>query len=421
MKAETAAPMLVLRNALLIDGTGAPPNPDRTVIVAEGRIQEIGGPGTKCPGGAAVADLKGKCLLPGLIDAHTHAGNIEIRNSMTAKLPPAVYVLRTCRNLETDLQLGFTTLRDAAGLDPGFRDAVQQGLLNGPRLLLSVTPLSQSGGGSRVQGSGRDRPSPRNSLGICPEVCDGPDEVRAAARRTLGRGADQIKVFADGEVLASQPADRAVPGQWKFSVEELKAAVDVADAGGTYVMAHVYGPRAIRHCLDAGVRSIEHGNLLDEETAKMMADREAYFVPTLTVYDLLLAHGREWGLDDASLAKLELVGRQGRCALELASRAGVKIGSGSDIVGPAQALKGRELAIKAEVLGPMGAIVSATRINAELLGISDRLGTVEPGKLADLIVTAENPLENIGLFEDGRKNVLMVVKDGKMVKQLNFS
>jgi len=153
----------------------------------------------------------------------------------------------------------------------------------------------------------------------------------------------------------------------------------------------------------------------------MMADREAYFVPTLTVYDLLLAHGREWGLDDASLAKLELVGRQGRCALELASRAGVKIGSGSDIVGPAQALKGRELAIKAEVLGPMGAIVSATRINAELLGISDRLGTVEPGKLADLIVTAENPLENIGLFEDGRKNVLMVVKDGKMVKQLNFS
>ena len=409
---------LVLRNALLIDGTGAQPKPDATVIVAGGIIQDIGGLKTKSPKGARVVDLKGKCLLPGLIDAHIHAGNIELKTPMTAKLPPAVYVLKACRNLETDLQLGFTTVRDAAGLDPSFRDAIEQGLLKGPRLFLSVTPLSQSGGGSQIQGFGPDRPTPRNTLGIYPEVCDGPDQVRAAARRTLGRGADQIKVFADGEVLASQAADRAVPGQWKFSVEELRAAVDVATAGGTYVMAHVYGPKAIRNCLEAGVRSIEHGNLLDEETAKMMADRGAYFVPTLTVYDLLLAHGREWGLDDSSLAKLELVGRQGRHALELAFRAGVKIASGADIVGPAQALKGRELAIKAEVLGPMGAIVSATKTNAELLGISDRLGTVEPGKLADLVATAENPLENIGLFEDGRKNVVMVVKEGVVFKDL---
>jgi len=409
---------LVFRNALLIDGTGAQARPDVTVVVAGGVIQDIGGGKTRSPKGARVLDLKGKCLLPGLIDAHTHAGNIELRTPMTAKLPPAVYVLKACRNLETDLQLGFTTIRDAAGLDPSFREAIKLGLLNGPRLFLSVTPLSQSGGSSRIQGFGPDRPTPRNTLGIYPEVCDGADQVRAAARRTLGRGADVIKVFADGEVLASQSSDRAVPGQWKFSVAELEAAVDVATAGGTYVMAHAYGPEAIRNCVLAGVRSIEHGNLLDEETAKLMAARGAYFVPTLTVYDLLLAHGREWGLDDASLAKLELVGGQGRRALELAFRAGVKIASGSDIVGPAQALKGRELAIKAEVLGPMGAIVSATRTNAELLGVADRLGTIEPGKLADLIVTAANPLENIGLFEDGRKNVVLVVKEGLVFKDL---
>lgn len=409
---------VVFKNALVIDGTGAPPQPAPTVIVAEGAIQELAGPEAKPPRGAQVVELQGKCLMPGLIDAHIHAGNVELRTPLTAQLPSAVYVLKACRNLETDLELGFTTVRDAAGLDPSFRAAIEQGFIKGPRLFLSISPLSQSGANSPVRGFGPDAPQPRNPLGIYPEICDGPDQVRAAARRTLGRGADQIKVFADGEVLASQAADRAVPGQWKFSVEELRAAVDVAEAAGTYVMAHVYGPRAIRNCLEAGVRSIEHGNLLDEETARLMAERGTYFVPTLTVYDLLVAHGREWGLDDHSLAKLEMVGRLGRRALELAYRAGVKIASGADIVGPAQALKGRELAIKAEVLGAMGAIVATTKTNAELLNVSDRLGTVEPGKWADLIVVKGNPLEDITLFEDGRKNVLLVMKEGRIMKDV---
>ncbi len=407
---------VVFKNALVIDGTGAPPRPVSSVIVADGAIQELAGAAAKTPRGAQAVDLQGKCLMPGLIDAHIHAGNVEMRTPLTAQLPPAVYVLRACRNLETDLELGYTTTRDAAGLDPSFRAAVEQGLIKGPRLLLSVSPLSQSGAATPMRGFGPDTPQPRNPIGIYPEICDGPEQVRAAARRALGRGADQVKVFADGEVLASQAADRAVPGQWKFSVEELRAAVKVAEAAGTYVMAHVYGPRAIRNCLEAGVRSIEHGNLLDEETAKLMAERGAYFVPTLTVYDLLVAHGREWGLDDHSLAKLEMVGRQGRRALELAHRSGVKIGSGADIVGPAQGLKGRELPIKAEVLGPMGAIVATTKTNAELLNLSDRLGTVEPGKWADLIVVAGNPLDDISLFEDGRKNVLLVMKGGQIMK-----
>jgi imidazolonepropionase-like amidohydrolase len=408
---------VVFKNALVIDGTGAAPQPVSTLIVAEGAIQELAGPQAKAPDGAQVVDLKGKCLMPGLIDAHIHAGNVEIRTPLTAQLPAAVYVLKACRNLETDLELGYTTVRDGAGLDPSFRAAIDQGLIKGPRLFLSISPLSQSGASS-LRGFGPDVPQPRNPIGIYPEICDGPDQVRAAARRALGRGADHIKVFADGEVLASQAADRAVPGQWKFSVEELRAAVDVAEAAGTYVMAHVYGPRAIRNCLEAGVRSIEHGNLLDEETARLMAERGAYFVPTLTVYDLLAAHGREWGLDDHSMAKLAMVGKQGRHALELAHRAGVKIASGADIVGPAQDLKGRELAIKAEVLGAMGAIRATTKTNAELLNVSDRLGTVEAGKWADLIVVSRNPLDDITLFEDGRKNVLLVMKGGRIFKDI---
>lgn len=416
-KGRAMGQTLVFRNAFLIDGTGGEPREDATVVVADGRIQEVTGPGGRVPAGIRF-DLAGRTLMPGLIDAHVHVGNLEIRNHLTAQLPAAVYVLRACRTLASDLDLGFTTLRDAAGLDPGFRMAVTQGLTRGPRLFLSVTPLAQSGGNTAVQGSGPDTPMPRNALGITPEICDGPDQVRAAARRTLGRGADQIKVFADGEVLAMQAADRARPGQWKFSVEELRAAVEVARAAGSYVMAHVYAPQAIANCLAAGVRSLEHGNLLDQATAEQVAAAAAYYVPTLVTYDLLLERGKAYGLDDYSLEKLALVARSGRRALELAHRAGVKIASGSDIVGPDQHLKGRELAIKAEVLGPMGAIVSATRTNAELLGVGDRLGTVEPGKLADLIVVEGNPLREIGLFADGHRTVRLVVLEGRVVKNL---
>ena len=408
---------LTFRHAFLIDGTGVEPREDATVVVADGVIKEIGGSAAKASTGREV-DLRGKTLMPGLIDAHVHVGNIEIRNHLTAQLPPAVYVLRTCRNLENDIDLGFTTLRDAAGLDPGFRAAVDQGLVRGPRLLLSVTPLAQSGGSTPAYGHGPDTPQPRNALGIYPEVCDGPDQVRAAARRTLGRGADQIKVFADGEVLAAQAADRARPGQWKFSAEELRAAVEVAEAAGTYVMAHVYAPRAIQNALAAGVRSIEHANLLDEATAKLMAEKGAFYVPTLITYDLLVRGGKSIGLDDYSIEKLALVGASGRRAVELAHRAGVRIASGSDIVGPGQDRKGQELIVKAEILGAMGAIVSATRTNAELLNLADKLGTVEVGKLADLIVMEGNPLKDIGLFGDGRNTVRLVLKEGRIMKDL---
>lgn len=405
---------VVFEHAFLIDGTGAEPLPDASLVVEDGLIREMTSVGKRRGvSEARVIDLKGKSLMPGLIDAHVHPGNVEWSLGRTALLPPAVYVHRVTRTLETDLALGFTTLRDAGGLDEGFRTAIEQGLIRGPRLLLSVTPLS------RVE-RGRDKGhAPRNSLGIYPEVCDGPDEMRTAVRRTIRRGADQIKVFADGEVVSQSESDRTKPGQPKFSVEELRAAVQAAEAAGKYVMAHTYGPRAIRNCLEAGVRSIEHGNLMDGETARVMAQRGAFYVPTLTVYDLLTREGRE-ELDAHTIEKLEIVGHKGIEALELACRAGVSIGSGTDIIGPLQHLKGRELAIKADIMGPMGAIVSATRTNAELMGLSDRTGTLEPGKVADLIVLDGNPLKDITLFENGLDRVLLVMKQGRIMKEMNL-
>jgi imidazolonepropionase-like amidohydrolase len=403
---------IVFRNAFLIDGNGGDPAPNATVVVSDGTVREVtpDDKTTKVVGGRVI-DVKGKTMMPGLIDAHVHPNIFDLSMERLAALPTAVYVHRTTRNLETDIDLGFTTLRDAAVLDSGFRSAIDQGLIRGPRLLLSVRHLMQSGWGDEQEPGAHDR------LGIFPRVCDGPDEVRRAARQALGHGADQIKVMADGEVVAESKSDRARPGQWKFTVDELRAAVETAEAAGTYVMAHAYSPRAIQNCLTAGVRSIEHGNLMDAETAQMMATEGAYYVPTLTVYDVLAKEQRE-ELDAYTLEKLAMVRHKGRQALELAYRAGVKIGSGSDIVGPYQHLKGRELALKADVMTPMEAIVSATRTNAELIQMSDRLGTLEPGKLADLIVMDGNPLEDLTLFENGLERVVLVMREGKIVKDL---
>ncbi|HXZ36719.1 MAG TPA: amidohydrolase family protein [Thermodesulfobacteriota bacterium] len=404
---------VIFKNGFLIDGRGGEPVPDAAVVVAEKKIQEVLGPGKESRiSNARVIDLKGKTLMPGLIDAHVHVGNIEVVMERTAALPPAVYVHRATRNLETDLDLGFTTLRDAGGLDWGFRAAIEQDLIRGPRVLLSVNMVTQTGGHGDKRGWAKEQQPPRNSIGMYPEVCDGPDEVRRGVRETLRRGADQVKVMADGGVVS--PSDK--PGQWQYTVEELKAAVESAEAAKTYVMAHTYTPKAMQNCLRAGVRSLEHGNLLDAETAKMIAEKGAFLVPTLTVFDILAKEGKGSGLDPFILSKLDFV-REGMFrALELAWKAGVKIGSGTDIIGPFQYLKGRELALKAQVMGPLEAIISATRTNAELLCLENEIGTVEAGKLADLIVLEGNPLRDITLFEKGLQKVLLVMKEGRILK-----
>ncbi|MEW5725411.1 MAG: amidohydrolase family protein [Thermodesulfobacteriota bacterium] len=404
-------------NGFLIDGAGAEPVPGAVVIVEDEVIKEVGPAGTRPPSPGRVIDLQGRTLMPGLIDAHVHPGALALSLERQLALPPAVYVLRTVRNLETDLALGFTTLREACTLDQSFKEAVNQGLIRGPRLFLAVSQLVQSGAEDYQPGFIPQEAPPQNSLGLRAQVCDGPDEVRRGARRALGLGADQIKVFASGEVISQSHSDRTTPDQWKFTVEELRAAVETAEACGTYVMAHAYGPRAIKNCVAAGVRSLEHGNLMDREAAEMMAEQGTYYVPTLSAYHVLARENRG-ELTPFMREKLAMVEHKAFEALEMAYRAGVKIASGSDVVGPNQHLKGRELVLKAEVMSPLEAIVSATRTNAELINMSDRLGTVEPGKLADLIVVDGNPLADLSLFENGLERVVLVMKQGAIVKNL---
>jgi imidazolonepropionase-like amidohydrolase len=289
------------------------------------------------------------------------------------------------------------------------------GLVRGPRLFISGAFISQTGG----HGDHRAR-SDRGTFPVVPGLtsesilADGADEVRRAAREVLRRGADQVKVMASGG--AASPSDELDHVQ--FSVEELAAAVDAAGAVGTYVLAHAYGPRAIQNCLQAGVRSIEHGNFLDEATAdQMLAANDVYLVPTIITYELLAAReaGDGWTPDMVRKIRQGLTGAYD--SLGLAFEKGLRIGSGSDVLAEMQGDKGKEIACQARVMGAMNAIIAATRTNAQLLRIEKDTGTVEAGKRADLIVLDADPLADPAVFANP-DHVRLVVLAGEIVKDL---
>lgn len=405
---------LVFERATVLDCTGRDPQPQMRVQVEDGRILRIGKAGAAVmPRDAQVIDCAGRFLMPGLLDAHVHLASTELDDHKELEMPPAVLALRIAKQIEDALDGGFTTVRDAGGLDWGFKEAVRLGLIRGPRLLISGPFISQTGGHADHRPRTFRPSSPwlsgwsRESL-----IADGPDEVRRAAREVLRRGGDQIKVMASGG--AASPNDELDHVQ--YTVEELAAAVDVAHAVSTYVMAHAYGPRSIQNCLKAGVRSIEHGNFLDEETAdQMLQSSEVFLVPTIITYELLSRREAGNGWTEANVRKIRQALTGAYDSLGLAYEKGLRIGSGSDVLAGMHRDRGREIACHARVLGAMGAIIASTRTNAELLRLEDEIGTVEAGKRADLIVLNGDPLADPGLFGEPH-NVRMVVRDGLVVK-----
>jgi imidazolonepropionase-like amidohydrolase len=243
-------------------------------------------------------------------------------------------------------------------------------------------------------------------------TCDGPDRVRVAAREAFRRGATQLKLCISGGVVSY--TDRLEDTQ--FSLEEMRAAVEEAQARDTYVTAHAHNAAAIRTALDAGLECFEHGTFLDEETVARMARAGAALVPTLSVLQLMTEQWKEWGVPESVLPRLHGVADAMAASLKLAYDAGVTIGSGTDILGPKQARRGLEIPLKARILGPMAALVSATAVNARILRRPD-LGTIEPGKTADLIAVDGDPLKEPELLSDAER-VVLVVKDGVVVKDL---
>jgi imidazolonepropionase-like amidohydrolase len=400
-------------HAVIVTGDGRAPFPGSVVVEAARIVDVIEEGGPSVPVDRAV-DCAGRALLPGLIDAHVHIGalDVDIRDQQRRYFDSEA-ALRIGRALTDLLDQGYTTVRDAGGADAGFRLAVEQGVVAGPRLRVSGQPLSQTGGHGDRRARTEHAAARGARVGLVSRIADGPDEVRRAAREQLRRGADQIKVMAGGGVMS--PTDRLDSVQ--YSLPELRAAVEAAGATGSYVLAHAYTPEAIQVAVSAGVRSIEHGNLLDEPTARLMAQRGVFLVPTLVTYEKLYEQGEQYGVGSENLDKLAQVIDAGLASLRIAQAAGVKIGSGSDLLGPLSRHRGRELALKAQVLGAMGAIVASTRTNAELLGLDAEIGTVTPGKRADLIVVDGDPLDDPGVL--GRPETTpVVVTDGRLHRNL---
>ncbi len=411
---ESTTETIIVKNATIIDGTGADPVPNGFVVVENDRIKEVGsGEPGNLPSTACSIDCGGQTLLPGLIDAHVHLGAVDANIIEQQRIYHAsLLVVKTLKIMAQTLDQGFTTVRDAGGVDPGFREAVDQGLVPGPRIFVSGPALTQTGGHADFRLPTEIGPPMRHGAGIASWVCDGVDEVRRGARDLLRQGVDQIKVMAGGGAMS--PSDEIDTSQ--YSLEELQAVVFEAESAGTYVLAHCYSDRSILNSVKAGIRSIEHGNLLTEPSAAAIKEAGAFLVPTIVTYEMISRLGKDFGVPDNNIRKINIAREKAFTALETAHQAGAKIASGSDLLGPMQIYKATELELKARVLGTMGAIVSTTRTNAELLNRSNDLGTIETGKLADLIVVNGDPLTDIKVLQQYQENISLIMKGGWLYK-----
>jgi imidazolonepropionase-like amidohydrolase len=408
--------LTVFTNAFLIDCTGADPVEGAAVVVEGEKIKDVlpNGKVGPLPGAVTTLDLQGATLMPGLTDAHVHICAVtENITDQHRYYPPSYIAARAMQRAEECLRQGFTTVRDAGGADYGFRMVLEEGHFPGPRLLVSGRYISQTGG----HGDKRRRSEWSDPIDCCVGmigfIADGPDEVRRAARENIRRDVNQIKIMASGGAMS--PSDELDTTQ--YTVAEMRAAVEEAQAVGSYVLAHAYSDTAVRNAIAAGVRSIEHGNLIREPAAAAIKEADAFLVPTMVTYEAIYREGKKYGIGDHQVQKINLAREQSLQGLEYAYKAGCNIGSGSDLLGDMASQRTMEFELKAEVMKPMEVLLSATKVNAELFKMSDKIGSVTPGKYADLIVVAGDPLKNLRVFQK-QDNLRVIMKNGRFYKKV---
>jgi imidazolonepropionase-like amidohydrolase len=406
-----------ITNGTLIDGTGRAAQADAALLIEGDTIRAIGREDDvpRPDGQMREIDARGGWILPGLIDCHVHLLIEGVQVAQRMATPVSLEFFRAVDRMRRTLDAGVTSVRDAGGADLGVKRAVEDGLVAGPRMQISVSILTTTGGHAdftmpdgtpfQLLPSFPGRPDGR---------CDGADEVRKKAREVLRAGADILKVCSTGGVLS--PTDH--PEFTQFSPAELEALVqEGAYRRGTKVMAHAQGTEGIKNAIRAGVHSIEHGIYLDDEAIDLLRERETFLVPTLLAVASVIEIGRETGaMPTWAVRKAEEVYAAHRESIAKAHKAGVRIAMGTDSGVFPHGRNLRELALMCEVgLSPMEALLATTRTAAECLGWQDRVGTLEPGKLADVVVTRADPLADIRTLMD-TANIALVLKDGAVVK-----
>jgi len=404
---------IVFRNARLLDPRWDEARDGHEVLIEGDRIKEVSDKPIKAAN-ARVVDCGGRTLMPGLIDCHVHVFLSEVNIRNLENVPLTLMTARAADLMKGMIDRGFTTVRDTGGADWGIKAAVESGLIAGPRLFISGRAIGPTGGHSDSRRR-TDIGAPCgccNAMVYCMAIADGPDEVRRLTREQMRQGADQVKIMCSGGVASPyDPLDSL-----QFSEAEIAAATDEAKNFGRYVLAHAYTPEAITRAVTNGVRTIEHGNLIDQKSAQLLKSKGGYMVANLVTYFVMKERAAQFGMTADMLAKNDIVLEGALKSLEICKAAGVKVGYGSDLLGQLQVEQSREFLFRAEVLKPIEIIRQATLVGAEVLRHEGKLGVVEPGAFADLIVVDGDPVKDLKLFLDQGTHLPVIMKAGQFHK-----
>ncbi|MCF3141610.1 MULTISPECIES: amidohydrolase family protein [unclassified Paenarthrobacter] len=395
---------LTIRNARIFDGE-SPALIEGSIVIRDGRVTAVGST-DEDTGAGNILDAGGRVVIPGLIDAHFHAYALSLTSAINETGPLSYSALAGARRLEAALGRGFTSVRDVAGGDVGLATAIEEGLYPGPRYFFTGPALSQTGGHGDIRAA--NDASCFHGGHMC-EVVDGVEDLLLAVRHRFRTGATAIKIMTSGGVISPVDPIR-VP---QYSAAEIRVVTEEASRRGSYATAHAYSPEAITHSVLNGVRCIEHGNLLDAQTARLMAENDVYLIPTLVTYDAMGRRGAEIGLTEVGVAKNQEVLAAGKNAVTLARDAGVRIGFGSDLMGELEDEQLAGLRLQCEVLGVYDTLRSATSTNAALLRRDD-LGRIAKGACADFVILDGNPFDEPSVLWDERRN-RTVIKAGHIV------
>lgn len=402
----------IFRNARLFNGIDAECRGGIDVLVEDGLIREVSD--RPLQGGAAtILDIRGRTLMPGLIDAHVHVYASDVNVQMVEAHGEAYRTAHAIRMLGHALLCGFTTVRDVGGGDFGLAQALADGLIRGPRFLYSGRILSMTGGhGDFRPAHVSEAPCACGAVNALSRMADGVDEVIHAARDELRRGAHCIKIMASGGVAS--PTDPIWMNQYRE--DEIRAVVEETTQRRTYTAAHCHPAESIRRCAQFGVRSIEHGTLIDFETAQFVASTGAFIVPTMAIIFALKEHGPRLGFPPASQSKVQSVYDNALQGMDHMRKAAVNIAFGTDLLGSLYIEQCREFTLRREVFSPLEILRQATSITADLLMQAGRLGCIAPGAHADLLVVDGDPLEDIALLADDGRHLRVIMRAGELIK-----